>query len=135
MECPTRFRATEPKSGGLRPAFVSDLPILAEKAQTNDAVDIIVKCPCLLIFFSKTSPEPQDGPAAAIAPEQTWLASERGTPALRGKLARSRRPARLREPAAVGPSLRTGFFPSFLPSLVVLSSISQRCHTILSNCC
>ena len=31
-------------------------------------------CPCLLIFFSKTSPEPQDGPAAAIAPEQTWLA-------------------------------------------------------------
>lgn len=34
-------------------------------------------CPCLLIFFSKTPPEPQDGPAAAIAPEQTWLAGER----------------------------------------------------------
>ena len=37
-------------------------------------------CPCLLIFFSKTSPKPQGGPAAAIAPEQTWLAGERSTP-------------------------------------------------------
>ncbi|CVI25334.1 hypothetical protein AGR4A_pAt30149 [Agrobacterium tumefaciens str. B6] len=79
-------------------------------------------CPCLLIFFSKTSPEPQDGPAAAIAPEQTWLAGERGTPALRDKLARSRRPARLREPSAVGPSLRTGFRLLFLPHLFLHSS-------------
>lgn len=45
------------------------------------------RCPSLLVFFSKTSPEPQDGPAAAIAAEHARLADKRGLQPCEGKRA------------------------------------------------